>query len=515
VKRKAIWIVLGIALAALAGFVVRRSSPVIEIAPGEDVQQIVDSAPTGATVRLLAGRHSGPVTVSQRIELEGEAGAVLVAGVADESALQVRADGTRVSGLEVVGGWTGIELDDAEGAVVGDVSIRGSDLQGMLVYKASATVENVRISGLRDPHAQGIEVLSAPDVIVRDSKVTGGKIGIVGHLSEVLFENNVVTQTSQIGIMIREMSNGAAHGNEVFDAEGAGLYCGDMSMCEFADNTVHDIAATGTARSGAGWGLVVHYESTASSTNDVLEGEAGDAVALANSRMADRSPLELGAGTAAIRPALSSTALSLVVLALVFAACYRFVRPGGDGPIRQAVSTTGTVLLATGVAVQSFHMLEHVVQLSRVRFDGVPSRGSLVGSVADTEWVHFGYNGLVLAGLVIILILRRNGWNPRGNRLLGDRLILAGAVLQGYHLVEHSFKVVQHEVTGAKVNPGLLGESFDLVLFHFGLNAAIYLAFMAAAVAYSWRPRMWVALRRRDPATGTEGPRGVGPAAAG
>jgi hypothetical protein len=124
------------------------------------------------------------------------------------------------------------------------------------------------------------------------------------------------------------------------------------------------------------------------------------------------------------------------------------------------------------------------VQLSRVRFDGVPSRGSLVGSLADTEWVHFGYNALVLAGLVLLLLLRRRGWNPRGNRTLGDGLVLAAAVLQGYHVIEHTFKVVQHQLTGAKVNPGILGETFDLVLLHFGLNAAIYLAFVGAAVAY-------------------------------
>ena len=478
----------GLALAGLLAAVTQvLSAPTIEIRPGEDVQAILDSAPTGATVRLLPGRHEGPLEMARTMSLEGEAGASLVAPRSAEAALHVTADEARVSGLEVRGGWTGIELDDAEGAVLEDVVVRDSDLQGILVYKARAIVDGVRVADLHDPHAQGIEVLSAPDVIVRDSTVVGGKVGIVGHLSEVHFENNTVTQTSQIGVMIREMSSGSAHGNSIADAAGAGLYCGDMSRCEFVGNIVRNVVPSGTAKSGAGWGLVVNYRSTASSNGDSLEGAAGGSLALPDSRITRNSPLELGDGVAAIWPALTATTFSLLALAALFMMTRRLMGRSFDSPARSAATTAGAALLITGVVVQSFHMLEHVVQLSRVRFDGVPSRGSLVGSLADTEWVHFLYNALVLAGLVTLLVLRRRGWRPRGRRMVGDRLVLSAAVFQGYHVVEHTFKVVQHEVTGAKVNPGILGGDIDLVLLHFGLNAAIYLGFVAAAIAYSWQ----------------------------
>jgi nitrous oxidase accessory protein NosD len=503
-----------LAFAAIATGIVAIGSPpsVVEVAPGESLQRQIDAAPEGATVRLLPGKHAGPIEIRNRVVLEGEPGTVLVAPPGSDAAIHVTADGTRVSQLQVVGGWTGIELDDAAGAVVKDVTVRKSELQGMRIYKASASVENVTISDLRDPHAQGIEVLSAPDVTVRGSEVTGGKIGMVAHLSDVLFENNVAAETTQVGIMIREMSKGAAIDNRVHDVKGAGLYCGDMSRCEFAGNVVRDVAARGTIRSEAGWGLVANYRSTASSSRDVLEGDAGPDLALSNSRITNNSPLDFRAGSAAVWPATVAVVLSVIVLGLVFTACYRFVGTQRDQPTRQAIATTGAVLLATGVAVQSFHMLEHIVQLSRVRFDGVPSRGSLVGSVADTEWVHFGYNTLVLGGLVLLLFLRRRGWNPRGNRVLGDRLVLAAAVLQGYHVVEHTLKVVQHQVTGAKVNPGILGEVFDLVLLHFGLNAAIYLAFVGAAVAYSLRTGLRPA---PDRTTRPRGRPGVGPATTG
>jgi hypothetical protein len=166
-------------------------------------------------------------------------------------------------------------------------------------------------------------------------------------------------------------------------------------------------------------------------------------------------------------------------------------------------ATVGTALLLVGIAVQTFHMLEHIVQLYRVRMDGLPSRGALVGSLVDTEWVHFVYNALVVVGLGMLLLLRRRGWNPPGHNLVrGDRLILAAALFQSYHVVEHSLKVAQHVVTGAKVNPGILGNHFDLVLLHFGLNAAIYAAFIAGAIVYL-RPhsslRLSIRARRSHP----------------
>lgn len=487
-RRASLLVILAVAGLIAAGVQI-WSAPTIEVPAGDDAQAAIDSAPRGSTVRLLAGRHEGPLTIARSMSLEGEEGASVIAPRSAEAALHVTADETRVSDLEVVGGWTGLELDDATGALVQNVTVRGSDLQGILIYKAGATLEDVHVSALHDPHAQGIEVLSAPDTTVRDSTVIGGKVGIVGHLSDVHFENNTVMGTTQIGVMIREMSTGSAHGNHVSDASGAGLYCGDMSVCEFAGNTVRGLVPAGSARSSAGWGLVVNYRSTASSSGDSLTGVAGGTVALTDSRITKDSPLQLGDGAAAIWPALLSTLVWLLVLAALFTVTRRLLRNRmGEGTTRPWAATAGAALLITGVAVQSFHMLEHVVQLSRVRFDGVPSRGSLVGSVADTEWVHFLYNLLVAAGLSALLALRRRGWKPLGDRAVGDNLILAAALLQSYHVVEHTFKVVQHEVTGAKVNPGILGGSFDLVLLHFGLNAAIYIAFIAAAIAYS-RPR--------------------------
>ncbi|HEX2296851.1 MAG TPA: right-handed parallel beta-helix repeat-containing protein, partial [Actinomycetota bacterium] len=462
-----------------AALVTLWPAPHVEVPAGTDAQAVIDRAPAGATVELGPGTHQGPLEVHETLRLVGE-DAEVVAPLDADAALHVTAPGVVVEGLSVTGGWTGVDLDDAGGAVLRDVEVSGADAQGVRVYKASALLEDVSVAGLRDPHAQGIEVLSAPDVVVRESHVTGGKVGIVGHLSDTVFERNVVTGTSLAGVVIREMGTGIARDNVVRDATGAGLYCGDMSRCAFERNVVEGVGAAPGGRSAEGWGLVVNYRATASSESDALAGAAGETVALSHSRIVAESPLELGEPLGAIALGASSTFLGLLVLAVLYLAARRLAPAVARGGSVAPAAGAGIALLLVGAVIQSFHMLEHVVQLSRVYADGVPSRGALVGSLVDTEWVHLVYNAAVLAGLGSVLHLRRRGWTAGGNDRLGDRLVLAVGLLQGYHVVEHVVKVIQHETTGAKVNPGLLGNEMNLVLLHFGLNAAVYLGFVAA-----------------------------------
>lgn len=478
-----------------------RPITTVTVPAGADTQAFLDAVPEGSTVRLASGVHRGPFLVDKALTLVGEVGTRIVAPVYSDAALHVTAGDVLISNLHVMGGWTGIDLDDAVGSVVRDVRVTGADLQGIRVYKAAALVDSVSVSGLLDPHAQGIEILSAPDVVVRNSHVTGGKIGIVAHLSDSLFEDNVVAGTSLVGLMIREMGRGTARDNEVVNASGAGLYCGDMALCAFENNQVEPISAANTTRPGGGWGLVVNYRATASTKGDVLAGDAGSAVALSHGRLVAESPLRLGDGAAAILPVSAATLAALAAVGLLYLAARRILPSGISTRTYAGAAAAGTALLLVGVGVQSFHMVEHVIQFFRVHMEGVPSRGALVGSVVDTEWVHFAYNALVLGGLAALLLLRRRGWRPSGTSpAAGDRLILASALLQGYHVVEHSLKVTQHVLTGAKVNPGLLGNHFDLVLLHFGLNAAIYLAFIAGAIAYLWprRPFFETVLPRRS-----------------
>lgn len=488
---------------AFASLGIPSTQQVFVVSPETDLQSVLDAAPPHSIIELTSGLHRGPVVVDRDLSLKGPRDAVIAAPLEADAALTVDEARLSVEGITVQGGWTGIDLLSATGTTVRDVAVRGADAQGIRVYRRSATLERVEVSGLSDPHAQGIEVLSAPDVIVRDSIVRGGKVGIVAHLSTVRFERNLVTGTTETAIMIREMGSGTATGNTIRGASGAGLYCGDMSRCEFAGNRVGLVTAASNTRSSAGWGLVVHYRSTASTTGDVLRGTAGAAVVLADSRLVPSSPLDVGSGLSGIMAGGWALVLALGALTICFALARFVVPPGGwRSPDLERLAPIAVAILFVGLAVQSFHMFEHWLQLYRVHFEGVPSRGGLVGSVAEVEWVHLVYNGAVLGGLAALVALRRRGWRPPGRIALGDRLLVAGVAIQGYHLVEHVLKVSQHLATGAKVNPGFLGRHADLVLVHFGINGAVYLAFLGLSLAYLLTgSRSRRGFRRRSPVT--------------
>lgn len=456
----------------------------VAVSPTRSMQAVLDAASSGATVLLLPGRHEGPVRVTKPVTLIGAAGAAIAAPRDTDAAVTIAAPGVTLARVTVRGGWTGVDLLRATGASLSDVYVRGAVSEGIRVYAAPAVIERVDVRDLVSGHAQGIEVLSAPATVVTDSVVVGGKVGIVAHLSDVAFRRNRVGGTTAAGIMIREMSRGSARDNVVTNAAGAGLYCGDQSRCSFADNRVTRVVPGDPGRSSAGWGAVVHFYSTASFQNDVLSGVAGELGIFTGSRTTPRSPLELGREEAALLPVLAASGVALFLVLVAFVVAGRVTST-------RAVQATARLhmvillLLVAGVAVQTFHMAEHVLQVFRVHWDGVPSKGGIIGRVAEPEWVHFAYNALVLAALAVILRLARRGRMPWDATGAGHRLIAAAALIQSYHVFEHSVKLGQHVATGAKVNPGVLGNHIDLVWLHFTINLAVYGAVIAACAAYA------------------------------
>jgi hypothetical protein len=49
-----------------------------------------------------------------------------------------------------------------------------------------------------------------------------------------------------------------------------------------------------------------------------------------------------------------------------------------------------------------------------------------------------------------------------------------GLIFEGYHFVEHVFKIVQFLDTGMNGTPGILGHFFNLVWLHFVYNTIAY-----------------------------------------
>lgn len=500
--RWAIGVAVALALCiTLFGPVVLR--PEVRVEPGRSLQEAIDSAPSGARLELAAGVHEGPVVVDKPLELTSVAGASLEVSEHVEAALSVVADDVRIAGLTIIGGDTGIRVREVEGVSLHRVTVRDARYHGIEAIDATVRISAADVSGLRDELAQGIEIRNSdgrPDSLIEGSTVRGGQEGIVSHVSEVLIRDNTVRDTTLRGITITEMSDGLVHGNTVEDAAGVGLYCGDMSRCEFRSNRVDRVAANPLSRATAGWGLVVTYHSAASSTGDLLAGAAGPVFTSIDGELRDRTPFELGAGAAALRPVTATVLVTLVLMALLFALTKRAALSLGRASDHARDPAPWIVPVAmAGLGVQTFHMIEHWLQVFRVRFDGLPSRGGLVGPAVEAEWVHFIYNGLVLLGLVAVVAACRRGWRPPGRDVIGDRFLVLAVAIQGYHMVEHSLKLTQHITGGAKVNPGLAGHFIDLVLLHFGINLAVYVACIGAAVMYA------TASRRREVVAGAPG----------
>ena len=138
-------------------------------------------------------------------------------------------------------------------------------------------------------------------------------------------------------------------------------------------------------------------------------------------------------------------------------------------------------MFAATVMIQALHMVEHVAQVFQKFILDYSYAHGLIGSL-DLEQVHFTFNLMYLGALIYVTL----GWLTFGSRvcrhekMLGAMLI-ATVVVQGYHMVEHSARLIQFLNTGLQGTPGLLGANFDGVVFHAAMNT---LVFLPAVVVY-------------------------------
>ncbi len=127
------------------------------------------------------------------------------------------------------------------------------------------------------------------------------------------------------------------------------------------------------------------------------------------------------------------------------------------------------------VAIQTLHMVEHVAQVFQKFVLNYSYAHGLIGSL-DLEQVHFTFNLLYLGALIYVTL----GWLSFGRRVCRQEkmlgaLLIGTVMVQGYHMVEHSARLVQFLNTGLQGTPGLLGGHFDGVIFHAFMNTAVYL----------------------------------------
>jgi hypothetical protein len=146
--------------------------------------------------------------------------------------------------------------------------------------------------------------------------------------------------------------------------------------------------------------------------------------------------------------------------------------------------------------IQGFHEVEHITQvLQRTVFD-IPKGAGILGTWLDIEPVHVGYNALFLVLLGVVYVQGRF-WETRRSQPLVFGLMTFSVLFQGYHFVEHMFKIVQFADTGMNGTPGILGHVFNLVWLHFAFNTIVFTSFAAAFVAGRWDRDVMALLRVR------------------
>src|SRR5256714_4649298 len=110
------------------------------------------------------------------------------------------------------------------------------------------------------------------------------------------------------------------------------------------------------------------------------------------------------------------------------------------------VANPWVALLGFLAVTQTAHLLEHVAQMVQIHvlhLSGANAQG-IVGQL-NIEWVHFIWNALVLATLLILLPrFQTNPW------------LIAVTPLAVWHFVEHSVMIATYIRTGVSGTPGLL-----------------------------------------------------------
>lgn len=224
-------------------------------------------------VRLEAGVHEGPLVLDYSQRLVGEPGAVVRGGIV------VTASDVTVQDVTVVGGEFGIEVDGAERVLLDRVEVLWAELDGINVRRSTVTIRDCVIREPIGSHTQGIDISFSFDLgpsLVERCTVTGGMEGIVTHFARALVRDNLVSETALRAITLTEMSMADVEGNEVEDALGVGIFCGDYSMCRIEDNSVSGTVADVESgdRTRMGFGILSHYGAEATLADNRLRGNA-------------------------------------------------------------------------------------------------------------------------------------------------------------------------------------------------------------------------------------------------
>lgn len=154
---------------------------------------------------------------------------------------------------------------------------------------------------------------------------------------------------------------------------------------------------------------------------------------------------------------------------------------------RRAVATALIWLFLLVIAIQGFHVIEHIALVVQVQALGLglDEAHGLLGARVDFEWLHFSYNLSFLATLALLLVYGRRWRATPSTPPNAAILALAGAVgLQTYHMVEHTIRIVQYYQTDCNPCVGLIGQVVPFIWPHLFFGLFAYLPLVAAYFAF-------------------------------
>jgi hypothetical protein len=179
--------------------------------------------------------------------------------------------------------------------------------------------------------------------------------------------------------------------------------------------------------------------------------------------------------------------LFLLLYAALTAKVVAWTRRASDPQVPSAGSVAAC-LFCVAIAYQIAHHLEHVSQIYQWWYLGLPaptSRGIIF--FLDLEWNHFLFDSLLAVMLYLGAISARDAHRRAGRRVSGfGRFLLASAVLvQGWHAVEHSYRIARHVQWGCDPCAGIADQLFGLRLIplHFWFNV---LALTLPLMVFAW-----------------------------
>lgn len=120
----------------------------------------------------------------------------------------------------------------------------------------------------------------------------------------------------------------------------------------------------------------------------------------------------------------------------------------------------------TAYILQSFHHVEHVAQVYQYWLLQLPAEESHgIIFFADLEWNHFLFNTsyellLIIAAVGLLRAMIRAGQAHSFNLFI----VIYPLIVQGWHVVEHSVRIVRHVQLGCNPCGGILDTSFSVPL---------------------------------------------------